>query len=629
MAAGLQNGDTIAMTVNSSYSGSLRRRIPPFKSLCWLVALLLLLSMASLLINEASRRVNGVSLLWLPNALLIGALLCAPRVQWPAMLTLGFLIDATLNIGLGNHLPISLALSGCNITEVIIASTLMYSTVAPNPDLTYLRQIRSFLLYGVLLAPASASLLASYFLYHSIAKHYLLSLQYWFAADMLGIATVTPLYLSFFHGKGFSRRPWPEIFGLFAIATAISVAIFAQTRLPLLWMVMLCLLLLGVRLGFTASALALLIVTFIGGGFTLSSRGPVAMMPDTNLSQRIFMFQLFILCTMTTLYLTEVVMERGRRLRRNLEDSESRFRLLAEASRDVIVMADLNGRRKYVSPAATELLGWHAEELLGRHFNHTVHPEDQAAVEKHVLDSMESSVPGRPLPIARFQEVLAFRAQKKDGKYLWLEAKVRTFRTPNGMPAGYVFTIRDINARKAAEDERHEAFQIAERQATVDGLTGVANRYKLDATLERGWQRAFEQASPISLLLIDVDRFKDYNDLYGHLAGDECLRSIAKTIQGVLRRSNDLLARYGGEEFVAILPDTTAEDAAVLSELVRSAVERSGIPHAGNPHGVVTISIGCATHIPEAPGQRSNLVRAADVALYRAKTAGRNRTFVA
>ena len=619
------------MAVQSSDAGFLRKHLPPLKLLLLISAGLFLLSIASSLLNTESRRVSGPSMVWLPNALLIGALLCAPRVQWASLLVLGYLIDFLVNIGLGSPIPISMALSGCNLIEALIAASLMYRHISPNPDLTQVRQIRAFLLYGVLLAPSITSLLASFFIYRAISPVYLRSLQYWFAADMLGIATVTPLYLSLYYGQRFARRSWPEVIVLFSLAIGFSVSIFAQTKYPLLWLVMLCLLLLGVRLGFTASALALLIVTFIGGAFTVYGHGPIALMPRSSLAERILVLQFFILLTMTSLYLAEVAMTRNRILRRNLETSEARFRLLAESSRDVIVMADLTGRSKYVSPAATELLGWPQEELLGHHFGHIVHPDDLPAVEKHVRDSMESSVPGRAptLVPSKANEVIAYRARRRDGTHLWLEAKVRTFRGPQGLPAGFVFTVRDISARKAIEEQRQEAFQIAERQATVDGLTGVANRYKLDSTLERGWQRAFEQASPISLLLIDVDRFKAYNDLYGHLAGDDCLRAIAKTIQGVLRRSNDLLARFGGEEFVAILPDTTAEDAAILSEQIRSAVERSGIPHAESATGVITISIGCATDIPSAPGDRSNLLRAADAALYRAKTTGRNRIALA
>jgi len=233
------------MAVQSSDPGYLRRHLPPLKLLFLLTAGLLLLSIASSLLNTESRKVNGVSLLWLPNALLIGAMLCAPRIQWVSLLVLGYLIDFAVNIGLGSTLSISLSLSGCNIAEAWIASALMYRHLSPNPDLTQVKQIRAFLLYGVLFAPAVASLLSSFFIYGTFSPLYLRSLQYWFAADMLGIATVTPLYLSLYYGQQFARRPWPEVAVLFSLATGISIAIFAQTKYPLLWLVMLCLLLLG------------------------------------------------------------------------------------------------------------------------------------------------------------------------------------------------------------------------------------------------------------------------------------------------------------------------------------------------------------------------------------------------
>ena len=130
------------------------------------------------------------------------------------------------------------------------------------------------------------------------------------------------------------------------------------------------------------------------------------------------------------------------------------------------------------------------------------------------------------------------------------------------------------------------------------------------------------------MLLIDVDQFKAYNDLYGHLAGDECLRRIASAIQTILRRPQDLLARYGGEEFVAVLPSTYGPGAEIISEHIRNCVESLALRHDGSPYGSVTVSLGCATMIPGIDVDEISLIKAADAALYRAKTGGRNRTRV-
>jgi len=126
-----------------------------------------------------------------------------------------------------------------------------------------------------------------------------------------------------------------------------------------------------------------------------------------------------------------------------------------------------------------------------------------------------------------------------------------------------------------------------------------------------------------------VDHFKPYNDIYGHLSGDDCLRQIAKASSLVIHRSSDLVARYGGEEFAVVLPNTPSAGAQQTAERIRSAVEALCIPHEGNPHGVVTVSIGCATVTPGGDSSFDCVMQAADAALYQAKHAGRNRIEIA
>jgi diguanylate cyclase (GGDEF)-like protein len=133
----------------------------------------------------------------------------------------------------------------------------------------------------------------------------------------------------------------------------------------------------------------------------------------------------------------------------------------------------------------------------------------------------------------------------------------------------------------------------------------------------------------LSLLMIDVDHFKSYNDLYGHVMGDACLRQIAVAAQEVLHRTSDLFARYGGEEFAAVLPNTDSRGAQLVAEQIRSAVQLCQLPHSGNLHGVVTVSIGCATHTLTPDSVGNPLLQAADDALYEAKFAGRNRIEIA
>jgi diguanylate cyclase (GGDEF)-like protein len=163
------------------------------------------------------------------------------------------------------------------------------------------------------------------------------------------------------------------------------------------------------------------------------------------------------------------------------------------------------------------------------------------------------------------------------------------------------------------------------RLALTDALTGLANRRSLDQRLAAEWHHAQRAAEPLSLLFIDIDHFKQFNDTYGHAAGDEVLGVVAQRIASATRRATDVVARYGGEEFVVILPDTAADGAARMAEKVRKRVETASVQHAGAPWGCVTVSVGCVTCRPPIGGSAGQLLAAADQLLYEAKEAGRNQ----
>ncbi len=191
---------------------------------------------------------------------------------------------------------------------------------------------------------------------------------------------------------------------------------------------------------------------------------------------------------------------------------------------------------------------------------------------------------------------------------------------------------RDEAFQALRESQRQllEANQALHRLSTADGLTGLANRRHFDATLEAEWQRALRERRALSLLLIDIDHFKAYNDHFGHVAGDEALRRVAACLQDAAHRSTDTAARYGGEEFALILPGTSAGGARLVAEKLRMSIEAMGIAHVKPPDGSrVTASIGIATLVPDAVHQPVALIELADQGLYLAKGAGRNRCGVA
>jgi diguanylate cyclase (GGDEF)-like protein len=168
-----------------------------------------------------------------------------------------------------------------------------------------------------------------------------------------------------------------------------------------------------------------------------------------------------------------------------------------------------------------------------------------------------------------------------------------------------------------------------EKLALIDGLTEIPNRRAVEETLARECGRAHRDRMALSVLMIDVDFFKTFNDMYGHGCGDECLRRVAEALEGVLRRPADFVGRYGGEEFAAILPDCTAEGAITVAEAMRAAVGALEIPHAGSPTAsCVTISVGVGFRAVDAETSATELLHDADRMLYEAKTQGRNQVVV-
>ena len=181
--------------------------------------------------------------------------------------------------------------------------------------------------------------------------------------------------------------------------------------------------------------------------------------------------------------------------------------------------------------------------------------------------------------------------------------------------------------------ERTEQLEEANRKLAtmsyVDAMTDVANRRSFDEELAMEWRRSTRTRSHLSLLMVDIDGFKAFNDALGHQAGDDCLRAVAKAITDCVRRAADTVARYGGEEFVVLLPDTDAYGAAILAERIRSSVEQRNLAHPTMARGCVTVSIGVATMGGKETMDPATLVKAADAALYQAKRDGRNRVRVA
>jgi diguanylate cyclase (GGDEF)-like protein/PAS domain S-box-containing protein len=299
-----------------------------------------------------------------------------------------------------------------------------------------------------------------------------------------------------------------------------------------------------------------------------------------------------------------------------VRENEARYRLLAENAGDVVMRLSLDGVRRYVSPAVAQVLGWAPQELIGVRAFDLLLPDHRAKLEKVIGE----------LACGLDSAILVTQTRRKDGSYVWLETTFRLTRDDkSGAPSEIVAVLRDISKRKAAEEELQAANAKLQELAATDSLTGLANRRSFDLALERECRRAERSEQPISVLMIDIDKFKSYNDFYGHQDGDNCLRQVAQAVLQAFRRPGDLAARYGGEEFAIILPETDELGAMYVAEKLRSIVHKLGLNHQGSDAGVVTISLGVACADVGSNVQGAALVREADQALYEAKGTGRNK----
>lgn len=324
-----------------------------------------------------------------------------------------------------------------------------------------------------------------------------------------------------------------------------------------------------------------------------------------------FVLGLVLLIAMIGFYLVRQLSQR-QRMAQALVTKEANFRLLAEQSSDMVTRIGLDNRLLYVSPACVRITGWSAEDLLDTSALAGIHADDIERVEQAI-----TALKNGEAEEARF----VYRQRHRDKGEIWAEAALHvTQASDSGTVDGVVAVVRDMTEQKDLQDKLASL-------ATTDGLTGLANRRAFDERLADEWARARRDGTQLSLLLIDVDQFKKFNDQYGHLAGDGCLRALGRILSALARRPTDLAARYGGEEFAVLLPNTGADGCAEVGEGIRQALQDLAILHAQNPPSrLVTVSVGAAASLPsQITADSSTLVAAADRALYAAKNSGRDR----
>jgi diguanylate cyclase (GGDEF)-like protein/PAS domain S-box-containing protein len=303
------------------------------------------------------------------------------------------------------------------------------------------------------------------------------------------------------------------------------------------------------------------------------------------------------------------------RARQSLREQDAQYRFIVDNALEGIVALDRDGRITFLNQRMAEMVGYREEEALGQPYLDFL-AEDQFA-------DAEAKQAERAQGLDGVYERCLLR---KDGSRKWVQISARAVLDAAGSYAGAFSVIIDIDARKKAETALAASNKRLAEQSLLDGLTGIANRRRFDETLAREYRRHARGGATLSLVLIDIDHFKAFNDRYGHIQGDACLRRVAEALRQNVTRAGDLVARYGGEEFACILPETDAPAAAALAERLRRAVAALDIPHEASPTACrVTVSCGAATRRCLPGGAPLDLLARADEQLYRAKAAGRNQ----
>ncbi|MCR8631819.1 diguanylate cyclase [Paenibacillus radicis (ex Xue et al. 2023)] len=350
-----------------------------------------------------------------------------------------------------------------------------------------------------------------------------------------------------------------------------------------------------------------------------------------------FFIALIVVGGLFTAYLIRYLWK-ANQLVQQVEQSEARYRqlhilheaILHSATEMAIVVTDVQGRITIFNSGAERMLGYQAEELIGKHTPALFHLADdlQEHVEKRNM-SMQQEANAFEVLIAAARNGQTTEREwtyvLKNGNAIKVDLIISPVKENYDHILGFMFMATDITLKKQSEERLLRANEMLHQLTLLDGLTQIPNRRSMDESLSACWEFADRSSQPISLIMIDIDCFKSYNDTYGHLGGDQCLKQVAKTIQSTIR-INDLVARYGGEEFAVVLPSTTLEEAEKLAEEIRARVEQLHIPHSGSVScGWVTVSLGVSSIIPHSGVQSEQLICTADKALYLAKQEGRNR----
>ena len=302
----------------------------------------------------------------------------------------------------------------------------------------------------------------------------------------------------------------------------------------------------------------------------------------------------------------------------DLSNDNAVYRTLLESTRAIPWKIDWATKTfAYIGPQIEALLGWSPDSWMTvEDWAMRMHPDDREYVVNFCVAQSQAGV----------DHEADYRALTKDNGYVWIRDVVHVVRNEQGEVEALIGFMFDISERKKTEEKLLALQKELEALSFKDGLTNIANRRRFDASLELEWDSAIRLRQPLSVLLFDIDFFKQYNDLYGHVQGDRCLVDIAQTLSLALDGPRDLVARFGGEEFIVLLPGADASVALKVAERCQRLIQKQAIVHAHSPHDQrVTVSVGVGTVVPDEHIKPSQFLELVDQRLYLAKKNGKNR----
>jgi|GEM_PF-1997686 len=561
---------------------------------------------------------NHVATFWPPAGIYLAALVMTPRRYWPSLAAAAWCALFVFNVILRNHsVLICTGFWLGNTLEAVLGATyLRYGAGGSSRfTLTRLPNVLFFAGAAAILPTAIGGLVGGSIVTLAFGTPFLKAWQIWWVANGLGNLIIAPLFLVLNDSR--LRLPVKGIQIIEGAAAAMALTAITNWSLQIsgltFYAIFPIMLWIAMRFDLRGTVLANCLLALV----TIWHYAQEDVLPLTNgtLEEQVLIIQTFLgITAITSLTVASAQMERKLAMQ-EIRTSEGRYRHLFENLSDLIVIFDAAGNIQFLNNAWKELLGYPIERFDRAFLMQLIHPEDRSRCQLQFEQAIQGNL----------RDQIEFRIATAQGQMLSL-AGVCEFRRENVRSTEIYSVFRDMTRQKAHEEEsanyQRQLEQVNARLRSLsqtDALTRLHNRRFFQQKLDEELDRARRYQSTLSLLLIDVDHFKQFNDTYGHLAGDSVLAKVA-TILGDSARSNDVVARYGGEEFAILLPMTELEGACQLAERLRRRVEAG--PWQGRQ---ITVSIGVSATLETGSNDPEKLIHLADQALYTSKQSGRNQ----